>query len=94
MFIINSVYYYYYQHYYYYFYYKGYLEEKAKATGWEGGFLLIKQCGHVHMHVIFVLNVFSFFGLFCFLIVSCKTFLCFLEFNNCVCKFKNLLKKR
>ena len=56
--------------------------------------LLIKQCGHVYMHVIFVLTFF----LACFLVVSCKKFLCFFRLYNCVCKFdktkdKNLLKR-
>ena len=51
------------------------------------------------MDVIFVMRVTFFcFVLLCFLVVSCKKVICFLEFNNCVCKFdknknKNLLKK-
>ena len=61
---------------------------KRKSNDVGGWFyLLIKQCVHVYMHVIFVL----FFGVVC-----CKKFLCF-KFNNSVCKFdkkknKNLLK--
>ena len=70
-------------------------KRKSKGVG-EWFYLLIKQCVHVYMHVIFVLT----FCLFvCFLFVSFKKFLCFLEFVNCVCKFdknknKNLLKKK
>ena len=58
--------------------------------------LLIKQCGHVYMHVTFVLT----FCLFvCFLVVFCKQFLCFFRIDNCVCKSdknenEHLLKKK
>ena len=79
---INYVYYYYYYcYYYYYFYHKCYLEEKEKATGWEGGFLFVclffvvfvfylltKQCVHVYIHVIFLLTFFYFY-LFIYLFI-------------------------
>ena len=50
-------------------------------------YLLIKQCVHVYMHIIFVLTFFF-----------VKNFYV-LQLNNCVCKFdknknKNLLKKK
>ena len=62
------------------------LEEKEKATSWG---LLIKQYGHVYMHVIFLTFLFA-----------CLFFSCnfFFRIYNCVCKFdenknKNSLKK-
>ena len=66
---------------------------KRKSNGMGGWFyLLIKQCVHVYMYVIFVLT----FLFVCLFVV--KNFYV-LEFNNCVCKFdknknKNLLKKK
>ena len=56
--------------------------------------LLIKQCEHVYMHVIFIIT-FLFAGLFFGRFLVKKTF--FLEFR--ICKFdenknKNLLKKK
>ena len=63
------------------------LEEKEKATSWG---LLIKQYGHVYMHVIFLTFLFAclFFS-----------FNFFFRIYNCVCKFdenknKNSLKKK
>ena len=64
--------------------------------------LLIKQCGHVYSCYLCT-NFFGFFSFFyvclfiCFFLVE-NFYICFLEFNNCVCKFdknknKNLLKK-
>ena len=63
-------------------------KRKSKGVG-EWFYLLIKQCVHVYMHVIFVLT-------FCLFVV--KNFYV-LEFNNCVCKFdknknENLNKKK
>ena len=63
-------------------------KRKSKGVG-EWFYLLIKQCVHVYMHVIFVLT-------FCLFVV--KNFYV-LEFNNCVCKFdknknENLFKKK
>ena len=57
--------------------------------------LLIKQCGHVYMHVVFIIT-FLFLCLFFGRFLEKKIF--FLEFTI-VCKFdenknKNLLKKR
>ena len=66
---------------------------KRKSNGGGGWlYLLIKQCVHVYMHVIFVLN----FLFVCLFVV--KNFYV-LEFSNCVCKFdknknKKLLKKK
>ena len=60
-------------------------------------FLLIKQCGHVYMHVFFVLT-FCLFVCFVFWLFLVKKIISFLEFNDFVCKFdknknKDLLKK-
>ena len=58
--------------------------------------LLIKQCGHVYMHVIFIITFLFVCLLFgCFLVKN----LFFFRIYNCVCKFdenknKNLLKKK
>ena len=51
--------------------------------------LLIKQHGHVYMHVIFVLTFFLFV---CFLVASCQKFRCFFRVYNCVCKFDKITK--
>ena len=89
--IINSVYYYYLNH-------KCYLEEKEKATGWEGVFTnkTVWTCLCMFMHLC--TNFFC--CCFIFLFVSCKKFVFFFsEFNNCLCKFdknknENLLKQK
>ena len=65
---------------------------KRKSNGVGGWlYLLIKQCVHIYMHVVFVL---TFVLNFCLFVVK-KFYV--LEFNNCACKFdknKNLCKKK
>ena len=68
------------------------LEEKEKATGWEGGFTnkTVSTC----LYTCYLYNKF-FVCLFVFWLLSCKKFF-FYNLEFCVCKLdknKNLLKK-
>ena len=70
------------------------LEKKEKRTRWEGGFTNKTVWACLYAYYLCT----NFFLLACFLVVSCKKFLCFFRLYNCVCKFdktkdKNLLKK-
>ena len=92
---LNSVYYYYY----YYFYHKGYLEEKEKTMGSEGGFFTnetVWTCLYVCYLCTNVCLFVCLFVCFVFWLFLAKNF-CFLEFKICACKFdknanKNLFK--
>ena len=73
------------------------LEEKEKATRWEGGFTN-KTVWTCYMHVIFIITFCLFVCLFVFWSFSRKKLFSF-RIYNCVCKFsenknKNLLKKK
>ena len=70
------------------------LEKKEKRTRWEGGFTNKTVWACLYAYYLCT----NFFLLACFLVVSCKKFLCFFRLYNCVCKFdktkdKNLLKE-
>ena len=73
------------------------LEEKEKATRWEGGFTN-KTVWTCYMHVIFIITFCLFVCLFVFWSFSRKKLFSF-RIYNCVCKFgenknKHLFKKK